>query len=341
MGLRFIEPVRLALALSLLGPIAGYSSSSDLRISEHRIQDTSNFFWGVEHVDYAPGGLTYSVGFVHSNGDSVVNVYESAKRSLRFSIKLPGEIHDVVYSQDSKLIATASRLFADRFRIQIWSAEDGDLIATRKYDDVNLFGHHSLAFLVAHDALAIAGTDSGSEIWSFYKKGKRRLNTSASGIAGDNKGKKIALSLSAIEVYNYKKKKYTSDFGSDPNAIIYGLKDRRIAASRNGFIDIYNARNGKQTQKLSGFDGTPRSLAFTPRKPFIAVAISGDPVTVWNAKTGDLVASLNDDRTSPLNAFQTVAISPNGKIAMAGDIFDNLYIWDIATGELIDKIVFD
>lgn len=72
-------------------------------------------------------------------------------------------------------------------------------------------------------------------------------------------------------------------------------------------------------------EGSP--VAISPDGEFV-LAPRANTVAVWSAATGELVRTLDEQGFLPWS----VAISPDGALAMAGGADDDVWIWDLASG---------
>jgi WD40 repeat protein/serine/threonine protein kinase len=104
---------------------------------------------------------------------------------------------------------------------------------------------------------------------------------------------------------------------------------RALSASSNGDLLLWNLTTGKQAGKLvfNGLGlGTVNSVAVSRDG---AVALTGGTQLVpWNLKTSRNFKPI----TGQPATIQCVALSPDGRQALAGDEFGTVILWNLATG---------
>jgi WD40 repeat protein len=125
-------------------------------------------------------------------------------------------------------------------------------------------------------------------------------------------------------------------FGDDRVSGIESLSvsadGRRVLTVTGLRIRLWDAAKGKELLTFSDILKeyyTPRCVAFTPDG---GGAVSGDDsrVLLWDLKTGRMLKTLDEP---PFSHVESIAVSPDGEFAAAGDINGNLRAWRLGTGE--------
>lgn len=150
-----------------------------------------------------------------------------------------------------------------------------------------------------------------------------------------------------------------STFANVYTLISFSSKGDLIAAARrNGSLQLLNSLTGKVTYTLRE-GGNPvsevpnekvtcivNSLAFTSDGAVLASGELNGNISLWNTKTGDLLATLSDQDRQPcdasapqsLNAFVsvlTVTFSPGGQLLAAQDNEGIVRVWQVSSRKLI------
>ena len=101
-------------------------------------------------------------------------------------------------------------------------------------------------------------------------------------------------------------------------------------ASVDGTVQVFALPTGQQNGRLLHLlapAATPTELAFSPTGAILAIAVETGSVTLWNAATGTLAATLAD-------TAGPIAFSPDGKLIAVRAARQEIALWDAGTGEL-------
>ncbi len=105
---------------------------------------------------------------------------------------------------------------------------------------------------------------------------------------------------------------------------VFSPDGKRVAgACANGTIFVWNARSGREVQKIQGHFGAVASVAFSPDGARLVSGSSDGMIKLWNAATGQEILTL----PGPVDAVSRIAFSPDGsRIAAAGN--GTARVWD-------------
>ncbi len=127
---------------------------------------------------------------------------------------------------------------------------------------------------------------------------------------------------------------YVSALAFLDGVIISSGFDRRIIWT--------SADTGELVRKLEAHDGWIRDLAVFPGGERLASVGDDMLVKIWDAKTGDLIKTLDGhDQKTPqgyATALYAVAITPDGKHIASGDRIGKVLIWETDSGKQVSEI---
>ncbi|HJQ49534.1 MAG TPA: BTAD domain-containing putative transcriptional regulator, partial [Gaiellaceae bacterium] len=117
------------------------------------------------------------------------------------------------------------------------------------------------------------------------------------------------------------------------NAVAFSPGSRVVAVADSDAIRLYDLRTSHLVSELRGPDGTPQDLDFSPDGTLLASATLSGVADLWNATTGDFLASLPNGSSGTYDS--TVRFSPDGRTLAVGDTAGNVEIWDVAKRRLV------
>jgi WD40 repeat protein/serine/threonine protein kinase len=220
----------------------------------------------------------------------------------RGTLVLDGHLHNVVavaWRPDSRRLASASW---DR-TAKIWDASSGRELFTLRGHEATLT---DVAFSLDGRRLATASWDETVRIWD-AETGKACFTLPGQGGA----------------VYG----------------VAFHPRDDRVLASahHDGTIKIWDTRTGQKSREIAAQKQPMLGVAFSPDGELLAGAIgkNGGNIAVWNAVSGTRQHELQ--RNKPGICYSS-AFHPNGRFVAGVATTNDIYVWDLATGEVRDSL---
>ena len=115
------------------------------------------------------------------------------------------------------------------------------------------------------------------------------------------------------------------DFANVGQTVITGGYEGKIH-----FWDAH-AETPALEKTIEAHDGWIRALAVSPDQQLLASAGNDLIVKLWSLSTGELVNELTSHESHIYNAV----FHPSGETLVTGDLYGNIFDWDVATGEKI------
>lgn len=219
--------------------------------------------------------------------DRLVKTYSLRSRENGLTYKgLGGYASDVAYSPDGKKLAVA----AGDGAVRVYSAASGKLL--RK---LNGSGEVSKIAYTPDSGYLAVGYDSGN------------IN-----IFGADSGK-LYRSL--------------GKFDRAVGGLSVSADGKLVAANEldGDNVLVWNLKTGAQVASLAAKAGA-RTLQFKPKGSTLAVGLANGGVTLWNAESGKLAATLKGHD----KAVDALAFSGNGKLLATGGPDQTVVLWDVA-----------
>ncbi|HZM75374.1 MAG TPA: AAA family ATPase [Candidatus Limnocylindrales bacterium] len=208
----------------------------------------------------------------------------------------PAAVTDLVFSPDSKLLATTS---ADA-KVRLWDPATGYAIGAPLKGHIDSIT--SATFSPRGDLLATASEDGTVLLWN--PTTGRPVGASSIGHAD---------SVSSVA------------FSSNGN--------RLATASADKTVRLWNPDTGQRVgEPLTGHTGPVNSVAFSPDGNRLATASADTTVRLWNPDTGQGVGEPLTGHTRPV---LSVAFSPDGNLLATGSADFTARLWDAHTGEAV------
>jgi len=140
---------------------------------------------------------------------------------------------------------------------------------------------------------------------------------------------------------------YSLEFSPDGHLLASGNLD-----NAGNLVQLWEPETGKLLFTFTGRQGYINSVAFSPDSQILASGGNDGAVRLWNVATGELIRELTNHtneaqhvtyRNKPLFGGRplgvtSVTFSPDGSILASGNQDANISLWDVTSGQLIQKI---
>ncbi|KAK6531042.1 hypothetical protein TWF281_007869 [Arthrobotrys megalospora] len=333
--------------------LASGSGSDDGRIrfwdvaTGEQLQNLEGHSGQVEAIAFSPDGKQLA-----SSHNRTIRLWDTtAEEQVQ---KLEGHsssVHTVALSPDSKQLASGSK---DR-TIRLWDAATGEQLQKLESSD-------SVSEVVfSPDGQRLASRSDNNEIglWDIMTgKQVRELeghSGSVSVIAFSPDGKQLASGSTdeTIRLWNAvtgEQLQTLTGQGDQVHVIAFSSDSKQLASgSGGGTIVLWDAATGEQLQKLEPGGGV-NAIAFSPDGQQLALGTLG-VLGLWDAATGERLWELGDSNWISVTGEQlilegygqgtwvrTVAFSPDGQ-RLASGLYDGaIRLWDVATGEQLQRL---
>jgi WD40 repeat protein len=248
---------------------------------------------------------------------------------------------DLAYSPNAKFLAVvyevrdqAPHVRFKTYEVTIWRTGTWQEYRRFRTKGVSRNTNQRVAFVGRKKMLAIARFYKPSLLWKFARSKPKtiKFRDGLDSVAGSSAGRTVAYGRrDAIELFDVRKKKVIGSFG-DSGIVSYGKKDKVIASADDVKIRLFRARSGKLMTTIRAIAGSQAKLSFEMDGYLFAATGYGAPLTVYNAKTGELVFS----KPRPyLDAFLDAALAPDGKTVAGGTSRGDLTVWNVQTGTVV------
>ncbi len=287
---------------------------------------------------------------VSASDDKTIRVWDTSTgeivRVLRGQIGKgsEGKIYAAALSPDNRLLAVGG--FPSKWGIRLFNFQTGDVKALLK-------GHsnviHGLAFSPDGSRLISVSSDKTARIWNVYTHKTLHILKGHTeriyGVAFSPDGL-MAITGSdddTLKLWNAKSgslirtlKGHTNDvwsvtFTPDGRYLLSGSGDKTIR--------LWNGRTGKFIKVLASQDSEVSSLSISPDGSKVITGHeccnSKTPSYVFSIPSGKKITSF----TKHKNIVMATDISPDGRTAATGGFEGEIYIWNILTGKLYQKIL--
>ena len=317
------------------GNIAFSSDSQTLAIG-HRLWDASTGgelkrapsknLSSHEYSVFSPDGKTLA-GFRTSS--EFLFLWDTSTDQLLWLRGHRSGIFDADFSPDGKTLAGGS---PDN-TIRLWDATTGQLknILTDHRDDVN-----SIVFIPDGSTLLSGSRDKTIRVWDVATGLQKQVLTGHSAsiysIALSPDGSTLMSGSSDNAIYFWdvatgERLEILRESVAGVDDLAFNPDNTIIATELGRDILLWDIATGLQKQVLTGHTDAINSIVFSPDSSTLASGSSDDTVCVWDVGTRQIQKIL----TERGGDIYTVVFSPNGA-TLAGATWNNIYLWDIATG---------
>ena len=275
-----------------------------------------------------------------------IKIWQLSNNNQELIHSLPGHqstINQITYSQDGKLLASASA----EDEIKIWDTESGELIDTLKTESPQARGINSISFSQDRNFLIAADEDKTIQIWdltnstilSSFTGHSDRIQTIT--VSPDNKIIASAGNDRTIKIWNIKGEllQTIAKHDQEINSLQFTADSKILAsASSDNTIKLWQVKSSgtikpKELYVLSGHQNGITSLAFSQDGKLL-VSGSGDrTIKLWQTKGGTLLKTL-EGHSSKINS---IALINNDKTIISSDEQQGLFIWNLELNNLLTQ----
>ncbi|MCX5045511.1 hypothetical protein OG921_20300 [Aldersonia sp. NBC_00410] len=243
----------------------------------------------VENVALAPDGRTLAVTFLESGDVQLFDTTVPAAPRFLTSVVIPGSryAHEIVFSPDSRLLATA----ADDSSVQLWDLADRAHPVARPEPLTGPAGWvNAVAFSPDGSRLYAAAADRRLHRWDLTG------GSPTSAVVAEQGGPVNSLSISA-----------------DGTLLAAGGDDQIVRIMRISGDDV------EEVSELHGHSSTVRSVSFDPTSRLLATGADDQTVRLWALDDPSAPSALGETLV-PLGVVRwRVAFSPTGALGGGGE----------------------
>lgn len=236
------------------------------------------------------------------------------------------QLDAVAFSPDGERLATG-----DDGKTAIWNVRSGELL-------LSLAGEvEALAFSPRDANLAVAARDSIKIYDLAARKAVRSFEApgSVASTAFSRDGRLLALSTTdgAVSLLDAATGEalWTARSDAEGEAFAVAISaDGTLVATANEHetVKLWDAKTGAELRIFSAA-GQMRGVAFSASSHELVAAGIGTPSTLWDIRSGKELRRFGSDALA-------LAVSPDGTLLATADLPDNVSIWELATGRLIE-----
>ena len=309
-----------------------------LAIADARLHTRIEMDDPIEYLAFCPTGLRLACG---TNKGTLKFIDLETGAPLVVLAEGAQEVQTVAFSPCGRLLAMASRDGA----IAMWDVESKQLIGSVEADESRQ--RWSLIFLTDPTRLVALSSEFGTcRQWEMGVDGARelpvqRLSRSRLSVPGPDAQSITLLTMTGggpsavgeLEIWNLssgERRKFTEGLtlrGGAAN-MVWDPAGKVLAVGRTGTVDLFVPGESHPVQTLAGHRGFVRAMAFDGTGRVFAASGSFDPtLKLWDARTGDLIAALNE----PQSGARTASFSHDGRFVAAGGSEKTVWIWELVS----------
>jgi uncharacterized protein (TIGR03067 family) len=241
----------------------------------------------------------------------------------------PGAYSNVAFSPDSKVLASIEEYAAPR--VGSSEAITGDRSAGPQ--------------ILGSQTLVLRNVEKRKVIATFQHQSVRTLafspdgrTVASAGMAGyDPNTRRERVEVKLWDLATGKEKSSLEGHSGQVRSLAFSPDGKFIASAANE-VKLWDLSTGKAAALFDGQRGQVFCVAFSPDSKLIACGTgtsasngqpSGGELKLWDVVTGKEKASLK----APMVWVSAVAFSPNGKILASGDVYGDVFLWNMETGK--------
>ena len=303
-------------------------------------------------VAVSPDGRYVASG----SGDGYVRLWDISPQGSSEVITMDhkGSVHDVIYSPDGKMIASAGN--ADGV-IKLWDASTGALLRTLQGippSAESMFWNSNGRYLAASygtgQALVWDMTNTAADAQPVLTIQGNGVWVNGVSLNADSSMLATADDNGMVHVYNTKNGREVINLNADKqfgwsndstynknflwaSAALFSPDGKYVAASyATGMIVIWDWMTGKPAMVLKGHDDIVENIAYNPDGSLLASASDDSNVIIW-----DLDPKLKDSErvkatlTGHRALVYDVSFSPNGALLVSGGGDGVIKVWEVGT----------
>ena len=128
-----------------------------------------------------------------------------------------------------------------------------------------------------------------------------------------------------------------SEFNKPISALMVTSDGNRILAAYGENIQLLDIQGGQKLSLFCHHAGNVTALAITADGRFALSADDKGALYLWRLLTGEMMAAFDNKETAnKKNIISTIAVTPDGRFAVTGNLNDYLVsVWDMETGKIV------